>query len=159
MGLVTVNVYVDGEECTSHKHHRRHRLHLKKIGPFSEQILNVPDRTEEHVVVELRDTQQVSAEFGAPTDKKGKTTTIQDGSAVWTSDNEDAVTVVPDASNPLKALLVAGNPGAAQVSLSADADLGDGVVTITSDPIGVSVVVGQATAFGAATLGTPEEQP
>jgi hypothetical protein len=109
----------------------------------------------------LTDTQQATAEFGQPVDKKGFPASIQDGSAAFSA-SDDSVTVTQDSGNPLKCLVVANHPsdpaGAAIVTLTADADLGDGVKPITGS-FAVLVTSGEATGFGPVTEGPAEEQP
>jgi hypothetical protein len=110
--------------------------------------------------VQLTDTQQATIEFGAPVDKKGFPAKVQDGSVAFTIDDAAQATVTQDPTNPLKALVVAGSPGdtPTMIRVTADADLGDGVTTIEgTEPY--NTTAGSATGFGAATVGTPEDQP
>jgi hypothetical protein len=110
----------------------------------------------------LTDTQQSTLTFGPPLDRKGKPAKIQPGSVVFSIDQPDAATVTQDASNPFSALVVAGNPtvegSPATITITADADLGDGVKPITGvEPL--IVTSGEAVGFGNATVGEPVEQP
>ena len=110
----------------------------------------------------LTDTQQATITFGQPLDKKGKPAKVQPGSVAFSIDQPDAATVTQDASDPFTALVVAGNPTAdgspATITISADADLGDGVKTITGvEPL--IVTSGEAVGFGNATVSAPVEQP
>ena len=153
--MTIVNIYI-GDGCVTVDHPPH--LSLAKIGPFAEQDL--PHGPEyQPMVVELTTSQQVSIEYGPPVDKKGYPTTVQDGSAVWHSSDDTVAQTQIDNTNPLKALVIAGAPGVAEVWLVADADLGGGVTPITSDKTGIQVVAGQATAFGAPNVGVPVEQP
>ena len=109
----------------------------------------------------LTDTQQTSITFGQPLDKKGKPAKVQPGSVTFSIDQPDAATVTQDANDPFTATVVAGNPTAdgspATITISADADLGEGVKTITGlEPL--IVTSGEAVGFGNATIGPITEQ-
>ena len=99
-------------------------------------------------------TQQFLASI-APTDRTGKPAPI-DGEPVWASSNEAVASVVPNPGG-MSALIVAQGVGDYSISVSADADLGEGVTTITGTDTG-SVTLGTATAVGI-TVGAVEEQP
>jgi hypothetical protein len=116
--------------------------------------------------MQITDSQQFKITFPAPTDKKGFPAKVQDGSVTITVGN-DTATVEPNPDDPTNAFsaLVKGNrPGAddgsevTAVTISADADLGEGVKTI-SKAVELMVTSGEATAFGEPTVGTVEEQP
>jgi hypothetical protein len=108
----------------------------------------------------LTTTQQATIEFGPPVDRKGRPAKVQEGSIAWNiSDASARVEVDPD--NPLKATIIGELPndesGGATITISADADLGDGVREITGvEPL--VVVPADAVGFGAPTVGTPTEQ-
>jgi hypothetical protein len=109
--------------------------------------------------MQITDSQQATIEFGAPVDKKGFPATVQDGS-VSLSVGDDSATIEQDATNPFKGLVKGVHPSdaATLITITADADLGDGVTNITgTEPL--NVTGGQAAGFGPATVGTPEEQP
>ncbi len=89
------------------------------------------------------------------TDRKGKPAAI-DGLPTYASSNEAAASVVPSADG-LSATVVAQGIGDYAVSVSADADLGAGVTTITAQDSG-SVTQGTAATVGF-TVGPVEEQP
>jgi hypothetical protein len=89
------------------------------------------------------------------TDRKGKPAPT-DGPPVYASSNEAVATVVPDPGGA-SALVVAQGVGDYSVSVSADADLGAGVTTITAQDTG-SVSQGTAASVGF-TVGPVEEQP
>lgn len=103
-------------------------------------------------VLVLTDSQETSLTI-APTDKKGKPAPVE--SVSWTSSDAGVIALTP-AADGLSCLAVAGNPGTAQVSVSVDAEIGDGVVTLTGT-LTVNVIGGQAVALGI-TAGTPVEQ-
>lgn len=79
-----------------------------------------------------------------------------DGEPTYASSNEAVASVVPDPGG-LSALVVAQGVGDYVISVSADADLGAGVTTISAQDSG-SVTQGVATAVGL-TVGPVEEQP
>ena len=101
----------------------------------------------------LTDSQQVLLSI-QPVDKKGKPAKV-DGIPAWVSSNLDVLTlsVAPDG---LSATAVALDLGHSQISVMADADLGEGVVLLTGIEE-VDVVAGQAVSL-AITAGVPEEQ-
>lgn len=69
-----------------------------------------------------------------------------DGPTVWQSSDESLLTVTVAAGNPLIANLYAPGPiGNAQVQATADADLGEGVKSITA-VLDMTVIAGQASA-------------
>jgi len=115
--------------------------------------------------MQITDSQQFKITFPAPKDKKGFPAKVQDGSVAITVGN-DTATVEPnpdDPSNPFSALVKGNRPGAddgseaTAVSISADADLGEGVKTI-SKAVELMVTSGEATGFGEPTVGDAEEQ-
>lgn len=89
-----------------------------------------------------------------PKDKKGNPAQI-DGVPAWLSSNPDVVTLVP-AQDGLSCLAKAGTIGTAQVSVTADADLGTGVKQITG-MLEINVAAGEAVSVGV-IVGTPREQ-
>lgn len=103
--------------------------------------------------MQLRDNQQFTASL-APVDKKGAPAQVQPGSVVWTGPNFIALTPSADG---LSCLIVAQGIGTGQVTASADADLGDGVTTI-SGTLDVEVISGEATSLGI-TAGEVTDQP
>lgn len=110
----------------------------------------------------ITDTQQATLTFGLPLDKKGKPAKVQDGSVSFSIESGAGATVTQDPADPFSALVVAGDPtlegSPATITISADADLGDGVRTITGvEPL--IVIAGDAVGFGVATVGAPTEQP
>lgn len=101
----------------------------------------------------LTDTQKVNLSI-SPVDAKGKPAKI-DGVPSWTSSDETILSLVP-AADGLSAVAVAGDPGHAQVSVTADADLGEGVTGITGT-LEVDVEAGEAVSLNI-TAGAPEPQ-
>jgi uncharacterized protein YjdB len=66
-----------------------------------------------------------------------------DGAPVWASSDETVAAVIPDPADPTKATVTAVGPGVAQISVSVDADLGEGVRTITATGA-IEVVLAEA---------------
>lgn len=92
----------------------------------------------------LTDVQKVSLSI-APVDAAGNPAPVE--TVAWTSSDEKVLTVVA-AADGLSAVATAVGPlGTAQVTVSADAQIGDGVTTITG-VLDVNVVASQATALG-----------
>ncbi len=89
------------------------------------------------------------------TDRKGKPAPI-DGPLVYASSNEAVALVVPS-EDTRSALVVAQGVGEYTISVSGDADLGEGVNTIVGQDSG-TVSQGVATSVGF-TAGPVEEQP
>ena len=115
--------------------------------------------------MQITDSQQFKITFPAPVDKKGFPAKVQDGSVSITVGN-DTATVEPnpdDPTNKFSALVKGSRPGAddgsevTAVTISADADLGEGVKTITK-AVELMVTSGEATGFGEPTVGAVEEQ-
>ena len=102
----------------------------------------------------LTDSQQCDLSI-QPVDKKGRPAPV-DGVPVWGS-SDDTVLTVQAGADGLTATIVAGNPGTAQVNVTADADLGAGNVPI-SGVLDVEVTAGAAVSV-AISAGTPTEQP
>jgi hypothetical protein len=115
--------------------------------------------------MQLTDTQKVRVTFGKPVDRKGFPATIQ-GDPVFAA-SDDAVTLQPVDGDPYSIDVVANHPSpngddgvtpeAGTLTISGDADLGDGVETITGAEAYI-VTSGQAAGFGPATVGPAEEQ-
>jgi hypothetical protein len=144
---VNVSVVIDGVE---HGHRTPHIAW--NVGPVSEQHL--PGPLGARYMIQLIDTQQVKVNI-APVDKKGAPAQVQD--VTFTSSDGTVAAVTQDEADPNSATVVAGLPGTCQIQVTADADLGDGVTTITS-ALDVTVVGGQAVGL-AINAGAPEEQP
>ena len=104
----------------------------------------------------ISNTQKVDFEYAPPVDVDGQPADVQDGSVVQSTSDASVATVTPDATNPYKGTITSVGKGTCQITITADADLGDGTVTISGEPIDVTVTGGQAVGFGAVTLGTPQ---
>lgn len=99
----------------------------------------------------LSDIQKVALSI-TPVDGAGNPAPVE--GVVWASSNEAVLTVVA-AEDGLSAVVTAVGPlGQAQVSVKADAQIGEGVVELTG-VLDVDVVASQAVSL-AVTAGTPE---
>lgn len=78
-------------------------------------------------------------------DKRGNPAKL-DGMPVWTSSDESVATVTPSEDGMSATILSLGATGTAQISVSADADLGEGVRTMTGSAL-IDVIAGEAFAF------------
>lgn len=107
------------------------------------------------MTIKLSDIQKVSGSVSA-VDAKGFAAQLEAGSFVYSSSDEAVATVAQDPSDESKFTIVAGVPGTAQIQFSADADLGEGVTTL-SGTVDVEVTVSQAVSLSA-SLGVPENQ-
>jgi len=105
------------------------------------------------IEIKLTDEQQVKVSL-APVTPKGKPVEI-DGTPVWEVSAGDVTLDV--AEDGKSATIVSGGPGESIIAVSADADLGEGVETI-SDAIKVVVEGAKAQSLGV-SVGTPELKP
>ena len=108
----------------------------------------------------LTDNQKARITFGQPLDRKGFPAKVQDGSVTF-SISDDSAVVTQDPTDPFSADVVASHPTpdnqAATITISADADLGEGVKTISgAEPL--IVTSGEAAGFGNAAVGPITEQ-
>jgi hypothetical protein len=107
-------------------------------------------------LVSLRSTQYaVSGELEA-VDRLGNPAPVEPGSVNFSSSDEAVFRVEPQ-DNEKQIKVVAVGPGVAELRYSADADLGDGVVTIEGFT-GVEVLPAQAIGFSGLSFGEPQEQ-
>lgn len=111
------------------------------------------DIEENSMATTLTDTQQFTLTI-KPESKPGHPAAVEAGSVVWTGPPFVSITPAADGMSALvKALTVGANDN---ISVSADADLGAGVVTI-SGTYEVQVIASQATTIGF-EASAPEEQ-
>lgn len=102
--------------------------------------------------MQLPDDKTVSATVSY-VDAKGNPAQVQ-GAPAWASDNEAVATVAASADGFSATITPVGPLGTAQISVTADADLGDGVVPVTA--LGtVEVIAGQAVS-GNVNFGEPQ---
>ncbi len=107
-------------------------------------------------MVQMTSTQQVSGQL-TPQNRLGAPAPVEEGSVLIQSSNTSVCSVEIDPEDQTRFKLKATGPGVAQIDFAADADLGEGVVSI-SGFVGVEIVPAQASGFGI-QMGTPEEQP
>lgn len=107
------------------------------------------------MAVTLTEVQEVTGQV-TPTNKKGNPAPVEAGSVSYSSSDESIAVVEEDPNDETKFKIVAKGVGVAQVDVSADADLGEGVITVTGF-VAVEVLPAGATGFGI-TLGTPTDQ-
>lgn len=91
-------------------------------------------------------------------DAKGNAAAV-DGDCVWESSDENIVTVAADPADSTKAAITPVGPvGQAQISVTADADLGTGTreIITTAD---IDVVAGEAVAGTISPVGEPQPIP
>src|SRR5262245_59688375 len=105
-------------------------------------------------MIQLTDTQQVSISVSG-VDAKGFPAPLEN--VTMTSSDGTIASVVQDATDPSKGMVVAGVPGDAQIQVTADAKIGEGVKELTGT-LDVHVVAGEAATITVGT-GVPEEQP
>ena len=101
----------------------------------------------------LTNTQEVDLAI-QPLDAKGKPAQV-DGVPTWLSSNPALVSLVVS-EDGLSCVAKAMDNGSAQISVSADADLGAGIKTLTAI-LDIEVVSGGAVSLGV-IAGTPREQ-
>lgn len=100
----------------------------------------------------LKDTEKVRLTL-APVDAQGNTAKL-DGTPTWVSSDPSVGTVVPNPDDVSAFAISTGKLGAFEVTVTGDADLGDGVVPIVAT-VDFEVVGDQAVELGV-TVGIPE---
>jgi hypothetical protein len=121
------------------------------VGAITEQSLPTPNQ--EHPSMQLTDSQKVDIAV-AGADKKGFPAAVE--TITFTSSDATVAAVTPDPADPSKASVVAGNPGTAQIAVTADALIGDGENILTGT-LDIVVVAGSAATLSV-TAGVPTEQ-
>jgi hypothetical protein len=106
-------------------------------------------------VLKLTDEQQCDLAIN-PVTAHGHAAAI-DGLPTWASSDSAVVEVVANGDDPKRARAIAKGLGTAQVSVTADADMGDGVRQIVST-LDIQVVAAEAVSLGI-SAGAPETQP
>lgn len=91
------------------------------------------------------------------TDDRGRPAAV-DGVPVWASSDETVLVVTP-AVDGMSAVVDSVAPGTARITVSADADLGSGVQTITGVSEDVNVTNGSVASVMTLSLGTPVDKP
>lgn len=148
MKPVVVNIF----GCHKHK---KHKERLRSIlFNYSLGLVCLKTKAKRMLSITLTNEQQVKATL-TPVTPKGKPAPL-DGKPTWTVPSGDCTVNVAD--DGLSATIVSGDsPGDSEVLVEADADLGEGIVTI-SDVIKVTVVGAMAASLGL-VLGQPEDKP
>jgi len=109
----------------------------------------------DHMAYKLPDDKKIKVQVSY-VDAKGNPAKVEDGSIVWSSSDDSIVTVTQDAIDPATAWVAAVGPlGQAQASVTADADLGDGVRELVT-MLDVEIVSGEAVAGTITPVGDPE---
>lgn len=94
----------------------------------------------------------VQFSVSGPVDAKGHPAKL-DGKPVWALDDETNAQIVEQSDDGLSCKVhLSDNPSATQLTVTADADLGAGVVTLQSFVV-VNIVPGDAVALGDVTAG------
>jgi hypothetical protein len=134
---------IEGVNITFVRKH--HKSKAAKIS-FDVILLNPPFTFKKGVkMFTLKDTYKVLIPI-VITDAAGNPAPV-DGPVVWTNSNPEVVDLVI-AEDSLSAVASAIGPlGSTQIIATADADLGDGVITLTSDPLDLEVVADVASAI------------
>lgn len=104
----------------------------------------------------ITDTQFITGTLST-VNKKGQPAPVELGTIEYSSSNEAVFTVAEDATNENGFTVTAVGAGTAQLNYSADADLGEGLVSITGFT-DITVTPAQATGFTVA-FGEAQEQP
>lgn len=133
-------------ECCSQE--EKFQLHIT--------IFTNPPIKSTQMTTNLSTTQQVSGQV-TPTNSLGNTAQVEAGTVDYSSSDPAIAEVVEDPADETKFTVVAKGAGVATITFTADADLGEGVVTISGE-LGVDVHEAGATRFGL-TLGEVTEQP
>jgi hypothetical protein len=136
------------------------------IGIVSERALNAPSPTglvyvhhkkeESDIMLLLTDSQQCVLGPVVPKSKGGNPAPI-DGKPVWTVSDPTILTLTVTDDGLSATVVSTGKLGTSQVAVSADADLGEGVTTI-SGTVDVTVQAGAAVTLEVPT-GAPTEKP
>lgn len=105
-------------------------------------------------MITLTDLQKVELAI-APVDAMGNAAPVE-GVPVWVSSDPAVVAVTPSPDGMTCVAVTVGPIGTAQITVSADADLGPGVATITG-VLDVQVIASQAVSL-AVTAGVPTEK-
>lgn len=123
---------------------------------FSYGTIHFLIKNNKKMAATLTINQQVSGQV-TPVDRKGNPAQVEKDSVRYTSSDDSVVIVVEDTDDETKFKVVATGVGTCQVTVSADADLGEGVEDISAFAA-VEVFPEKAVGFGIA-FGTPEDKP
>ncbi len=102
------------------------------------------------LTMDFKDTDlpgSVTFSVSGPVDAKGKPAKL-DGVPVWALDDSTNAQITSQAAEGLSCVVhISDNPSATQLTVTADADLGQGVTTLQSFAV-INVVAGDAVALG-----------
>jgi hypothetical protein len=107
-------------------------------------------------MVSIKVTQEQDLQI-SPADRRGNPAPVENGSVFFSSSDESIFTVHQNPDDGTKAVIKATGVGVAQLNVTADADLGEGVETIEGFT-GVEILPAQAVGFGF-IAGEIREQP
>lgn len=125
------------------------------VGKHSPEVLTRTRRKKADVMLILKDTEQAILNGGF-LDKKGQPATV-DGVPVWAVSDATILSVQPAADGKSATIVANGPLGLSQVSITGDADLGEGMKPVVGT-LDVTVVSGEAVS-ASINAGTPTEQP
>ena len=100
----------------------------------------------EITMVSIKSTQEQDVQVSG-IDRRGQPAPLESGSVVFESSDPAVFTVLQNPEDQTKAIIKAAGVGVAQLNFSADADLGEGVETISGFS-GVEITPAQAVGFG-----------
>jgi hypothetical protein len=124
-------------------------------GPLPRTASSLPwSRGSIILMATLTNTQQVNVEIRAK-NRRGGPAGLQ--SPEWSTDNSDVLRLEPHADGQSCRIVAAGPIGTANVTMQADADLGDGVQPVVGT-LSFDITPGTATVIDLVP-GPPEEQP
>lgn len=118
-------------------------------------LINHIKITSTKMAVSLSEVQFVEGQV-SPVNRLGGPAKVEAGTVEYLSSDPSVASVEEDPSDETKFKIVAHAPGVCQVDISADADLGEGVSTV-SGFVAVEVLPEAATGFGV-TFGAPQDQ-
>lgn len=135
-----------------------------KLGPAREapavvkptpQFYRFPLLGDPVMALQMTDSQQVEV-TAAFLDKRGNPAPV-DGAPVWMTDNPNVIALTPSADGKACTVVAVGPLGTAKVTMTADADLGEGKTDILGT-LDFEIVSGAAVTV-TLTPGVPTEQP
>ncbi len=118
-------------------------------------VINFPNIKLSIIMADIKNNQFVEGTLVVK-DAKGDNAEIEAGSVNATSSDENVFTVEKDPENEKKIKVVGQRAGAAILTISADADLGEGVKTIETQ-VAINVLSSEATGFSV-EFGEAQEQ-
>lgn len=105
--------------------------------------------------IQLTDVQEARATI-APQDRAGNAAPV-DGVPTWESSDTSVLTVNPDSDGLSADVVTVGPLGKATVTVTADADLGEGKTSVTGT-LDVEIIASEASSLNV-SVGTPTDRP